>query len=85
MARKPVSVVGAAEKGTRLDMLRALQDRVAEVIEDEGTPGYALSALVRTAMDLAKDIEDLESKEQADQVDRRVIGSGDEAFKLEVI
>ena len=79
------TVTDAAESGSQLEMLKSMRQVIAHAIDDPSTPGYALSALVRTGRDLAKDIEEIEERERAEDADGRDVASGDEAFRLEVI
>ena len=59
--RRPKTITTAAEDGDRLDLLIAMRSRVAKAVEDERTPARDLASLTRRLLEIAKDIETLES------------------------
>lgn len=61
---KPLSVTDAASVGSRRDLLVAMRARVATAVQDPNTPARDLAALTRRLMEIAKDIEALDAKEQ---------------------
>lgn len=58
------TVTSAASEGTRRDLLVAMRSRVATAVEDPNTPARDLAALTRRLMEIAKDIEALDARDQ---------------------
>ena len=58
------TVTSAADEGTRRDLLVAMRSRVATAVEDPNTPARDLAALTRRLMEIAKDIEALDARDQ---------------------
>lgn len=63
-APKKRSVTEAASDGSRRELLVAMRSRVATAVEDPNTPARDLAALTRRLMEIAKDIEALDAREQ---------------------
>ena len=61
-----MSVVAAAESGSRLDLLVSMRSIVARAVGDEDTPPRDLAALTRRLMDIAREIEAIESGEEGE-------------------
>ena len=83
----PTTVTGAAERGTRLDELRAMRRVLAAHIDNENTLARDLAPLMRQAREISKEIESLEELE-ADSVagGRDVMhGSGDAEWRPQAI
>lgn len=57
------TVTGAAERGTRLDELRAMRRVLAAHIDSENTLARDLAPLMRQAREISKEIETLEIQE----------------------
>jgi hypothetical protein len=68
---RPRSVSGAAQQGSRRDLLVAMRARVAEAVDDPDTPPRDLAALTRRLMDIAKEIEmvTLAEEQESESVD----------------
>lgn len=81
--RTPKTVSKAAESGDRLELLLATRTRVAKAVENEDTPARDLAALTRRLLEIAKEIEVLESaKRAADQDERH---AADESFDASAV
>lgn len=61
-----VSVEVAAESESRVDLLRSMRRIVARAVDDPETPPRDLAALTRRLMDIAREIEAIESGEEGD-------------------
>lgn len=59
----PTTVTGAAERGTRLDELRAMRRVLAAHIDNENTLARDLAPLMRQAREISMEIESLEIQE----------------------
>lgn len=73
-AQPPIAktVTKAAEDGDRRELLIAMRARVAKAVEDPNTAARDLAALTRRLLEIAKDIEALDSaaaQEAAEHVD----------------
>ena len=64
---KPLTVLAAAEKGSRLEELRAMRRRLARAIDDPNTPARDLAALSRRQLEIGREIEAIEVTEDEDQ------------------
>lgn len=90
MSSPPVagSVTAAAERGSRLDSLKALRSVVTRHIDSENTLARDLAALSRQYLLLSKEIEELEEleKQYSDQMGDVDHGaSKDASFSAEAI
>ncbi|AMS03244.1 terminase small subunit [Gordonia phage Lucky10] len=72
---KPLSVVQSAEKGSRLDELKAMRLRLARAIDDPNTPARDLAALTRRQLEIGREIEAIEI---AEDEDKSVIANDDD-------
>ena len=73
-ARKPpMSVLEAAENGTRLDELRAMRVVIARALDNPDTSARDLAALSRRQIEISRDIEALAAKEIEDAGNARAI------------
>jgi hypothetical protein len=72
------SVTRAASDGNRRELLVAMRSRVATAVEDPKTPARDLAALTRRLMEIAKDIEAIDTA--AEQEARDAQSSPDEAW-----
>lgn len=85
-AAPPSTYSEAAERGTRLDELRAMRRVLAAHIDSENTLARDLAPLMRQAREVSKEIEELETIEaEQGAVDDDDGSSGDATFKLEAI
>lgn len=62
--RSPKTVTKAASDGTRRELLVAMRARVATAVEDPNTPARDLAALTRRLMEIAKDIEAIDARDE---------------------
>jgi len=65
------SVTAAAEHGTTRELLVAMRARVAAAVEDSGTPARDLASLTKRLMDIARDIEAIDARDQQEGSSRR--------------
>lgn len=63
----PTTVSGAAERGSRLDELRAMRRVLAAHIDSDQTLARDLAPLMRQAREISKEIEELQAVE-AEQI-----------------
>jgi len=81
--RRPKTVTKAAANGNRRELLVAMRARVATAVEDPNTPARDLAALTRRLLEIAKEIEAIDTA--AEQEDRDANPSPDEAFDSSAI
>lgn len=67
-AKKPLTVVEAAERGTHRELLVALRDRVAKTVGDPNCPPRDLAALSLRLQHIAKEIAALDAAEEDDDI-----------------
>lgn len=67
---KRLNVAGAAEGGTRRDLLVAMQSRIAKAIDSPDTPPRDIAALSRRLMEIAKEIEIIDFADGDDDIGR---------------
>jgi hypothetical protein len=65
-ARQTVSK--AAEGGDRRELLVAMRDRLAKAVEDVNTPARDLAALSRRLLEVANEIEAIDSADGDDEI-----------------
>jgi hypothetical protein len=65
---KRKSVGQAAAGGDRRELLVAMRARVATAVEDPNTPARDLAALTRRLLEIAKEIEAIDSTDEEDEV-----------------
>ena len=63
-----MTVTAAAESGTQRDLLIALRARIAKTVTDPKTPPRDLAALSRRLMDIANEIEAIDSEDGDDDI-----------------
>lgn len=64
----PKTVSQAADSGSQRDLLVAMRTRIARTIEDPKCPPRDLAALSRRLMDIAREIETLDSEDGHDDI-----------------
>ena len=74
-----MSVSEAAESGSRIAELRAMRRIIARRLDDESTMARDLAALSKRQMDISKEIEELMSEEEGDELGKAA-DSPDEGF-----
>lgn len=77
-ARKPKSILEAAESGSRLDELKAMRRRLARALDDANTPARDLAALSRRQLEVGREIEAIELA--ADEEKSVIATDDDEAW-----
>lgn len=76
--KKPKTVTEAAKDGTIRELLVAMQSRIATAVEDPNTPARDLAALTKRLIEVTKDIEAIDAREE--QEGERGGPASDEAF-----
>ena len=77
----PLTVASAAASGTPRDLLVALRARIASDIDDPDTPARDLAALSRRLLEIARDINAIDARDQGDDVGRAA-ATPDEAWDV---
>jgi hypothetical protein len=67
-APKRKTVTAAAADGDRRELLVALRSRIAQTVEDGSTPARDLAALSRRLLEIAREIEAIDSASQDDEI-----------------
>ncbi|WP_213452879.1 hypothetical protein [Rhizomonospora bruguierae] len=80
---KPKTVTEAADAGTTRELLVAMRARIAKAVEDRNTPPRDLAALTKRLVEVVRDIEAIDAREQQ-EVERDGPVS-DEAFDAKAI
>lgn len=75
--RTPMTVTKAASEGTTRDLLVAMRARIAKAVEDPNTPARDLAALTKRLVEVVRDIEAIDAREE--QESKRE-ASADEAW-----
>jgi hypothetical protein len=83
----PTTVTGAAERGTRLDELKAMRRVLAAHIDSENTLARDLAPLMRQAREISKEIETLEiqASEKMAEEDDAANGASSAKWRPEAI
>jgi len=74
----PKTIVAAAERGSRLEELRAMRLRLARALDDPNTPARDLAALSRRQLEIGKEIEAIVVAEDEDH--SVVVNADDEVW-----
>jgi len=61
---KPKSVSEAADGGTTRELLVAMRARIAKAVEDPNTPARDLAALTKRLVEVVRDIEAIDAKDE---------------------
>lgn len=61
---KPKTVTEAADKGTTREILVAMRARIATAVEDPNTPARDLAALTKRLIEVVKDIEAIDARDE---------------------
>ncbi len=64
------TVTEAAEVGTTRELLVAMRSRIAKAVEDPNTPARDLAALTKRLVEVVRDIEAIDAREQHEEADR---------------
>ena len=62
------AIVEAAESGNQVELLKAMQTRVAKAVDDPSTPARDLAALTRRLLEITREIEALTASEAEDEI-----------------
>jgi ribosome-binding protein aMBF1 (putative translation factor) len=62
-AVKPKTVSEAADTGSTRDLLVAMRTRIAKAVEDSETPARDLAALTKRLVEVVRDIEAIDARE----------------------
>lgn len=81
--KKPLTLTEAAEQGSHRDLLVAMRARIAETIQSPKCPPRDLAALSRRLQDIAREIEEIDSRDGDDI--SNAAGTEDEAFDAEAL
>lgn len=60
----PKTVSQAAESGTTRELLVAMRSRIARAVEDSGTPARDLAALTKRLVEVVRDIEAIDARQE---------------------
>lgn len=61
---KPKTVTEAAERGTTRELLVAMRSRIAKAVEDANTPARDLAALTKRLVEVVRDIEAIDARDE---------------------
>jgi hypothetical protein len=65
---RPKTVTEAASSGTHRELLAATRERVAKAVEDPNTPARDLASLTRRLLEIAREIEAIDSRTGGDDI-----------------
>lgn len=80
--RRPMSILEAAESGSRLDELIAMRRRIAKAMDDPTCSTRDLAALSRRQIEIGLQIEALQIAEGEESV---VVQNGDQPFDASAV
>lgn len=66
VTEKPKTVTQAASSGTTRDLLVAMRARIAMAVEDPNTPARDLAALTKRLVEVVRDIEAIDARNEQD-------------------
>lgn len=81
---RPKTVTEAADGGTTRELLVAMRGRIAKAVEDPNTAARDLAALTKRLVEVVRDIEALDAREQQEAT-KSARDTPDEAFDPEAI
>ena len=67
---RPKTVSEAASGGTTRELLVAMRDRIAVAVEDKNTPARELASLTKRLIEVVRDIEGVDAREQQEATRR---------------
>lgn len=79
----PKSITEAADSGTTRELLVAMRARIAKAVEDANTPARDLAALTKRLVEVVRDIEAIDAREE--QEASSGAGATDGAFDASAI
>lgn len=80
---KPKTIVEAAKTGSQRELLIAMRDRIAKALDDPKTQARDLASLSRRQLEIARELDSLDSVEGDDISD--AASTPDEAFNAEAL
>ena len=66
--KKPLTISAAADSGDQRDLLVAMRSRIALAVENQNTPARDLAALSRRLLEIAREIEAIDSRDGEDEI-----------------
>ena len=72
----PKSVTEAADKGTTRELLVAMRARIAKAVEDPNTPARDLAALTKRLVEVVRDIEAIDAREEQEAAKHGDVSDG---------
>jgi ribosome-binding protein aMBF1 (putative translation factor) len=72
----PKSVTQAASSGTTRELLVAMRTRIAETVEDRNTPARELASLTKRLVEVVRDIEAIDAREEQEAGKRGPVSDG---------
>lgn len=66
----PKSISEAADSGTTRELLVAMRARIARAVEDPNTPARDLAALTKRLVEVVRDIEAIDAREEQEATKR---------------
>lgn len=72
----PRSVSDAAENGTTRELLVAMRSRIAKAVEDPNTPARDLAALTKRLVEVVRDIEAIDAREEQEAARHVAVSDG---------
>lgn len=66
----PKSITEAAADGTTRELLAAMRSRIAKAVEDPNTPARDLAALTKRLVEVVRDIEAIDAREEQEATRR---------------
>lgn len=72
----PKSVTEAADRGTTRELLVAMRARIAKAVEDPNTPARDLAALTKRLVEVVRDIEAIDAREEQEAGKRGDVTDG---------
>lgn len=63
IASRPKTITEAADSGTTRELLVAMRARIAKAVEDQNTPARDLAALTKRLVEVVRDIEAIDARE----------------------
>lgn len=66
---RPKTITEAADAGTTRDLLVAMRSRIAKAVEDPNTPARDLAALTKRLVEVVRDIEAIDAREDDEDSD----------------
>jgi ribosome-binding protein aMBF1 (putative translation factor) len=72
----PKSVTEAAAGGTTRELLAAMRSRIAKAVEDPNTPARDLAALTKRLVEVVRDIEAIDAREEQESTKRGDVTDG---------